>query len=302
MSGKSIQFYDRYDQCVKTEKVYGETGLRIAYGTPPGRLLTWALFARPWFSKLFGWQMKRPSSVKKILPFIEGYDLDTSEFAWPVDAFDSFNSFFIRELKDGARPIDGDADSVVFPADGRHLGWQVLGEEQSVFVKGQSWDLEGLLDGDPALVKRYEGGSMVLSRLCPVDYHHFHYPVGGQVRGLRWMGKALYSVSPIALRKHLSYFWQNKRCMTLIDTESAGLVCFMEVGATNVGSIYHRDSSQGLRVNKGDPKGWFEFGGSSVLTLFEPGRVQLADDLLSRTRDGIELYARVGDRMGRIKR
>ncbi|MEX0323343.1 MAG: archaetidylserine decarboxylase [Puniceicoccaceae bacterium] len=302
MAGNPIQFYDRYDQCVKTERVYGETGLRIAYGTPPGRFMTWAMFARPWFSRLFGWQMKRPSSVSKIQPFIDKYGLNTDEFAWPVEDYDSFNSFFIRELKEGARPIAGDPTCVVFPADGRHMGWQVLGEEERVFVKGQQWDLAGLLDEDPALVKRYAGGTMVLSRLCPVDYHHFHYPVGGQVRGLRWMGQDLYSVSPIALRKRLSYFWLNKRCMTLIDTDSAGLVCFMEVGATNVGSIHHREAAQGTVVAKGDPKGWFEFGGSSVVTLFEPERIQLDDDLILKTQEGIELYAHVGDHMGTMVR
>lgn len=298
MGANPIQYYDRYEQCLKTEQVYGETGLRFAYNTPPGRLLTWACFARPWFSRLFGWQMKRCGSVRKIRPFIEKYGLDTDDFAQPVDEFDSFNEFFIRELKWGARPVDSDPAAVVFPADGRHMGWQVLGEEDRVFIKGQQWDLAGLLDGDTELVRRYTGGSMVLSRLCPVDYHHFHYPAGGQVRGLRWMGSALYSVSPIALRKRLSYFWQNKRCMTLIDTEQAGLVCFMEVGATNVGSIHHREAAQGKRVKKGDPKGWFEFGGSSVVTLFEPGRIVLDEDLRARTEEGVELYARVGDRMG----
>ncbi len=298
MAGQPIQYFDRYEQCLKTERVYGERSLRLAYGTPPGRFLTWALFARPWFSRFFGWQMKRPGSVRKVAPFIERYGLDPDEFAWPVRDFDSFNSFFIRELKDGTRPVDRDAASVVFPADGRHMGWQVLGEEDRVFVKGQQWNLPGLLDGEPELIHRYTGGTMVLSRLCPVDYHHFHYPVGGQVRGLRWMGKTLYSVSPIALRKRLSYFWQNKRCMTLIDTDRFGLVCFMEVGATNVGSIHHREADPGKKVNKGDPKGWFEFGGSSVVTLFEPDRVRLAVDLLSKSGEGIELYAHVGDRMG----
>jgi phosphatidylserine decarboxylase len=298
MAGTPIQFYDRYDQCLKTELVYGEQGLRFAYETPPGRFLSRAIFARPWFSRFFGWQMKRPGSVKKIGPFIERYGLDPDEFALPVEDFDSFNSFFIRELKEGTRPVDPDPAAVVFPADGRHMGWRVLGEEERVFVKGQQWDLAGLLDRDPELLRRYTGGTMVLSRLCPVDYHHFHFPVGGQLRGMRWMGKDLYSVSPIALRKRLSYFWQNKRCLTLIDTEQAGLVCFLEVGATNVGSIHHRDSAPGKVVSKGGAKGWFEFGGSSVVTLFEPGRIQLADDILDKSREGIELYAHVGDRMG----
>lgn len=298
MSAHPIIFYDRYAGCRKEEVIYGDRALRFAYETRPGRALAWMLFSRPFVSRLFGWYMKRSASAARIRPFIKKYGLLESEFARPVEAYASFNDFFCRELKPEARPVDTDPAVVVFPADGRHSGWEVLGSEQQVYVKGQKWDLLGLLGGDSELAQRFAGGSLVLSRLCPVDYHHFHYPVAGKVLERRLVDGPLFSVSPVALRRRLNYLWENRRIITRIATSAFGEVCFLAVGATNVGSIRHRPLPDNHMVSKGEPAGLFEFGGSSVLTVFEPGRIRLAADLCGNTRDGIELYARVGDRMG----
>ena len=300
MSKRSITYYDRYSRQYCVEEIYGEGALRFAYETSFGRGLTWLIFARPFISRLFGWYMNRSRSKTKILPFIKEYGLDPADFKLPPDAFGSFNEFFCRELKEDRRPINTDPESIVFPADGRHMGWQQIGMEQHVFIKGQKWNLEQLLGGDGNLIDRFEGGSMVLSRLCPVDYHHFHYPVEGIQRECIWLGKLLYSVSPIALRHNLSYLWQNKRCLNIIETKTAGACCFIEIGATNVGTIKHRPIAGDGRIAKGQPKGWFEFGGSSVVTIFEKGRVGLSEDLLQFSSKGIELYAKVGDQMGHI--
>ncbi|MEX0324775.1 MAG: archaetidylserine decarboxylase [Puniceicoccaceae bacterium] len=298
MNGHPITYFDRYKQAMQQEAVYGDGALRFAYETLPGRVLGWLFFSRPLFSALFGWWMKRPASRRRILPFIKKYGIDTTEFLQTPDTFRSFNDFFCRQLKPDARPVDNDPAAVVFPADGRHLGWPELGTEQSVFVKGQQWDLDKLLGGDPELIRLFAGGSLVLSRLCPVDYHHFHYPVSGLTVDSHWLGKRLYSVSPIALRYRLSCIWENKRQLSLMQTEAHGQVLFIAVGATNVGSIRYHSPQGDQPFNKGQPFGWFEFGGSSVMTLFQPGRFRLSDDLVELTATGTELYARVGDRMG----
>jgi phosphatidylserine decarboxylase len=302
MRGEPIQIFDRYTGKPVQEAVYGEGSLRFVYETALGRAGAAMMFSRPFVSRLFGWYMKRPASVIKIKPFVEKYGVDATEFSQPLEAYDSFNAFFCRELHPEARPVDAAPDSAVFPADARHLGFQTLGEEQRVFVKGQTWDLNALLGGDADLVQRFAGGSLVLSRLCPVDYHHFHFPVGGQVESLSWLGSRLYSVSPIALRQRLSYLWENLRCLTRMRTSAIGEVCFIEVGATNVGSIRHRPLPSNSQVLKGDPKGWFEFGGSSVITLFQPGVVTLSEDLLRCSAEGMELYAHCGDKMGTFSR
>lgn len=293
-----IKFFNRYTQRVEQEQVYGAAWMRWTYCNPFGRLALEALVKRPLFSRWYGWRMNRSVSRRKVLPFIRTYGLDVNEFADPPESFRSFNEFFYRRLKPEARPVDADPDTVVFPADGRHLGFPDASKIDGVFVKGQSFDLARLLD-DAKLAEHYARGTVVLSRLCPVDYHRFHFPLAGRPTGHVLLDGPLYSVNPIALRRKLSYLWENRRMLTLLPTKQFGLVLLLEIGATNVGSIiqtYQPDTP----VAKGDEKGYFEFGGSSTLLVFEPGRIRLADDLVEQSNQQRELYARVGDRLGTL--
>lgn len=291
-----IRFYNRYTGTVETEQVYGESFLKWTYANPLGRIALESFVKRPFFSRWYGRLMNQPASVARIGPFIELYGVDSSEFAEPPSAYRNFNEFFYRKLRPEARPIDADPASVVFPADGRHLGFERASEISSVFVKGQRFELAGLL-GDERLADRFRDGALVLSRLCPVDYHRFHFPAAGIPGASRIVDGSLYSVSPYALRRRLSYLWNNKRSITLLETERFGSVIVMEIGATCVGGI-RQTYSPGVSVEKGAEKGCFEFGGSSTITLFEPGRVRLATDLLLHSSRQTELYARMGDRMG----
>lgn len=283
---------------METEQVYGEGFLRWTYGHPAGALALWALVKRPFFSKWYGRRMSTTVSAARVLPFIERYGLDAEDFADAPESYRSFNEFFYRKLKPSARPVDADVNSVVFPADGRHLGFQRASEIQGVFVKGQKFDLASLL-GDTALAARYADGTLVLSRLCPVDYHRFHFPLAGVPGETKLIDGPLFSVSPIALRKHLSYLWTNKRTITKLETRNAGTVLLLEIGATCVGTIGQTFKS-GEQIEKGAEKGYFAFGGSSTLTIFEPGAVKLEADLAEHSSRRTELYARVGSRMARI--
>lgn len=290
-----IQFYHRANQRLETEQVYGEKWLRWAYDTPAGRA-TVALFGkRALFSRWYGWRMSQSQSRERILPFIERYGVDAGEALKQPGQFLHFNDFFSRELKPQARPIDPDPKCVVFPADGRHMGWQDASQITRVFVKGQRFDLPALL-GDAALAERYRTGTLVLSRLCPVDYHRFHFCVGGTPGTARLIDGPLYSVSPIALRRRLDFMWTNRRAITRIDSPQFGQVVQIEIGATCVGSIV-QTFTPGQPVEKGAPKGTFLFGGSSTITLFEQGVVTLADDLTRQTAAGYELYALMGEPM-----
>ncbi|MFN4984156.1 MAG: phosphatidylserine decarboxylase, partial [Akkermansiaceae bacterium] len=162
-------------------------------------------------------------------------------------------------------------------------------------VKGQTFDLPALL-GDPALAKKYAHGSLVLSRLCPVDYHRYHFPAAGIPSETHTIPGPLFSVSPIALAQKLSYLWTNKRTLTQLQTEEFGTILILEIGATCVGSI-HQIYTPNQPVEKGAEKGYFAFGGSSTITIFEAGKVTLAKDLLENSSKQIELYARIGTPM-----
>jgi phosphatidylserine decarboxylase len=285
-----IKYLNRESGQVETEQIYGEGFLRWAYGNPLGKLALHGFVKRPFFSKWYGHRMNAPKTTKKIAPFLESYGLDAGDFEKKTGEFTSFNDFFYRKLKPGARPIAN--APVVLPADGRHLGFAKASEIESVFVKGQKFDLAGLLDSAELAIK-YQDGPLLLSRLCPVDYHRFHFPCSGTPGETRLLNGPLFSVSPLALRQQLSYLWENKRTITELVTKDFGTVICMEIGATCVGSI-HQTFTPGHKVKKGDEKGYFAFGGSSTLLLFEPGTVTLAADLLETSAKVMELYAKMG--------
>ncbi|HEV8541375.1 MAG TPA: archaetidylserine decarboxylase [Verrucomicrobiae bacterium] len=292
-----IEYFNRYTGKVEVENIYGEGFVRWTYGNPLGKLTLEGVAKRAFFSRWYGRRMNDPASRRKVLSFIEAYGLNVDEFADSSDSFKTFNEFFYRKLKPGARPILPDKDAAVFPADGRHLGFQNIAEAEGIFVKGAKFTLEKLCQ-DARLAERYKKGSIVLSRLCPVDYHRFHFPVSGTPDRPVLIDGALYSVNPLALKKNINYLTENRRSYTLIKSPEFGEVLMFEVGATCVGSFEY-SFTPGVPMHKGDEKGYFKFGGSETITLFEPNRIELARDLLENSKLGRELYARVGDFMGR---
>ena len=161
------------------------------------------------------------------------------------------------------------------------------------FIKGTRFDLSALLRDD-SLAGRFAHGSMLISRLCPVDYHRFHFPCAGTPGAARLINGPLYSVSPIALRSRASILWENKREITVLRTPALGDVLLLEVGATCVGSIV-QTYTPNTPVEKGAEKGRFRFGGSCFITIFEPGKIQFSDDLIEHSKAGREVYARMGD-------
>lgn len=296
MSAEPIRYFHRYKQTVETERVYGGAWLRWTYQTSLGRLSLGLAVKRAIVSRYYGWKMSMRASANRVLPFIVDYDLDVDEFAKKPFSFKSFNDFFYRALKPAARPIAAGDRVAVLPADGRHLAFQNVDATAGFYAKGQKFSLESFL-GDKALAAEFAGGSLLLSRLCPVDYHRFHFPVSGAPGEARLIKGWLYSVSPIALRLNLGYLWENKRMITLVDSPVFGRVAVCEIGATMVGSIL-QTYLPGRAVVKGEEKGLFKFGGSCVVTLFQPGRIKLDDDLVRHSADGLEVYAKMGDRLG----
>lgn len=296
MAREPIQYFNRYTGVVETENVYGDGPLRWIYGNPLGRLSLHTLVKRAAFSRWYGRRMDAPASRARVAPFISTYNVNADEFADAPHSYRTFNEFFYRKLKPGARPIDPDPNSAVFPADGRHFGFQDVSKLEGIFVKGAVFDLRKLL-GDDQLAGRFRDGAMVMSRLCPVDYHRFHFPVSGVPGAPVMINGPLFSVNPVALRRNIHIFTQNKRAISRIESERFGTVVMLEVGATCVGSFDYT-FTPGVHVEKGAEKGFFKFGGSSTITLFERGGVKLAADLIEYSQRSIELYARMGDRLG----
>lgn len=293
-----IVYFNRLSGREETEKVLGEKHLKRLYSTFPGKIALHLLIKRALFSKMYGYQMNKPRSREKISDFITSYGVNEDDFVTPPGGYASFNDFFYRKLRTGARPIDPSPDIAVFPADARHLGFQDISKVEGIFIKGQTFDLPALL-GSSELAEQYANGSLIISRLCPIDYHRFHFPVEGTPGETKIIPGPLASVSPFALRRRVSWLWTNKRTLTRLQSDRWGQVLLIDVGATCVGSITQTFTPSQV-VQKGDEKGFFAFGGSTVITLFEPNKITLCDDLVEHSAHCRELYAHMGTPMGKL--
>ena len=297
MPQEPVEFFHRKRREMVEEKIPGEFWLRWLYSSSlSGRIALHALVRRSLLSWWYGRRMDKPRSVHKVLPFIVEHDLDVDEFAKQAMTYKTFNEFFYRKLKDSARPIDPNPASVILPADGRHLVFPNVDDADGFYVKGDRFELSELIGGE-LVAKQFAGGAMLISRLAPVDYHRFHFPCAGTPGKAREIGGSLFSVNPIALRRNVRYLVQNKRMLTLLDTERFGTVATIEVGATMVGSI-RQTYLAGTKVAKGDEKGMFKFGGSCVITLFQRDRIVFDSDLREQSANHIETYAKMGERCG----
>ncbi|MGE5196630.1 MAG: phosphatidylserine decarboxylase, partial [Anaerolineae bacterium] len=297
-----IYYIDRRTKKQEKEQVYGKVFIEILYGknwiAHLFSFLLLPLFCKiSWVSKLYGKFQRSPYSRCKIKPFIDKFRIDTSEFLDSVETFHSFNDFFIRKLKPSSRPIAIGDEVAILPADGRYLVYPIIQKADGFLIKGQKFSLGKLLL-NPTLAHKYEQGAMVLARLCPIDYHRFHFPADCIAETPVAIPGDLFSVNPMALKKNIEIITQNKRAMTMLHTKRFGTILYIEVGATYVGSI-HQTFTPGQRFLKGQEKGYFSFGGSCLILLFEPFRIEFDQDLLDASKHKIEIRGLLGQSLGK---
>jgi phosphatidylserine decarboxylase len=209
-----IRYIDRQSGEIKTEKVAGEKWLVWLYNNPIGELSLHTLVKRKFMTSWYAGMMDSPSSVDKIGPFVKDYDVDLSIAR--KQEFSSFNDFFTRKLKPEFRPVDNDSNDIVSPADGKVLAYKNI-SKQDFIVKGYRFNVREFLNNED-LAEKYENGSLMLFRLCPVDYHRFHFPVTGNISCRTAVDGDYYSVNPIAIKKIVEVFCENKREYVTIST------------------------------------------------------------------------------------
>ncbi len=292
-----IFYRDRRTQEIREEQVYYGKMLHFLYGSFFGRGLCLLITRFALFSYLFGWWQRRSFSRRKIAPFIKKFAVDPTEFALAIEEYPSFDAFFTRKLKKEARPLVQGEEVAIIPADGRYLVYPHVDSCDGFVVKGKKFSLTTLVQ-NRELARRYEKGGMVIARLCPTDYHRFHFPCSGIPGTPRLINGPLHSVSPIAIRKNLALLVENKRVLTEYETE-AGQIVMIEIGATNVGSI-HQTFTPGRSYAKGEEKGYFSFGGSSMILLFEPGQLIFDEDLVVNSQTHHETLCLFGQSLGRF--
>ena len=197
-----------------------------------------------------------PLARAAIASFIRAYDVDLSEAIVPRGGYRSFDEFFTRKLKDGARPVDPDLDAIISPADGRIEDFGPVDENASFLVKGQEYSAPELLGSERA--KRYAGGNYFIVYLSPRDYHRVHAPVGGPVERLTYVPGTLYPVNRIGLEHVPRLFARNERMVIEQASAEFDSVTTIMVGAIVVGRISL--TFDDVQSNVGDEPGEREYG------------------------------------------
>jgi phosphatidylserine decarboxylase len=232
-------------------------------------------------------RLPRPIARKLVRWFAATYRIDVDAAAQPLEQYPSIGHFFIRDLRDGLRPVESD---FVSPVDGVLRNYGTVTEGLIEQVKGRTYTVESFL-GDRDNAARYRGGAFFNLYLSPQDYHHVHSPVSGSItRSVHIPGK-LWPVNDWSLGSVNELFSINERVVTYVQC-ALGLVAVVMIGATNVGKISvvydsfvsndptatktaTRDYQPPISIGAGDRLGTFHMG-SSVVMLIEPGRIDLA--------------------------
>lgn len=262
--------------------------LKALYGSFPGRLAV-NIMINPFVSKVGGWFLNTSVSSLLIKGFVEKNNIDLSQYE--CDGFKSYNGFFTRKIKEGMRPFDEDKNVLVSPSDGKVSVYEI--DENSVFeIKNSKYTCKSILR-NKRLAKEYEGGYAFVIRLTVDDYHRYCYPCDG-VKGRNLHIDGFYhTVNPVAF-EYYEVFKENTREYCVINSEVFGKVVMLEVGATMVGKITN-NHKEPARVKKGEEKGRFEFGGSTIVLLVKKDAVKRPDELIKRTNQGFETIVRQGN-------
>jgi phosphatidylserine decarboxylase len=295
---RSIQVWDRAGGRMFVEKVHGGAGVALLYHTVPGRWIESALFSRRIVSRLLGaWHGARFS--RGMIPgFIRSQQIRMEDFQ--PSQYRSFNEFFVREFRTGAREFP--AERSVFPAfaEARYLAFSSVTPDMNFPVKGTSMlatpmlavPKEAGIDPD-----RFRGGPLLIARLCPADYHRYHYPDQGRTLAAWTVHGRYHSVNPAALTALRDVFVRNERRVAILETENFGCLAYVEVGALGVGRIVqtHHETE---RFERGGEKGMFLFGGSTILVFGESGAWTPSADLLEKSAEKTESLVRLGEPVG----
>lgn len=282
-----MEIYDRKLKEVYIEKEYQKKTLNFLYNTNIGRVLLKYIVAKPFFSKVRSIYQRSCFSKKSIKPFIDKYNVDMHGFN--VNDYKNFNDFFKR--KKGLM-IDGSKDILISPADAKLFVYDIT-DDLRFDVKNSNYSLSEII-GDAWLSKQFKGGKCLVFRLCVSDYHRYINIDTGELKEVTRINGELHTVRPIS--KDYRVFSRNTRVVSVLDLDNLGKVVQVEVGALLIGCI--RNNNQKYFI-KGEEKGYFEFGGSTIILLLKDN-VKLDEDIMEQINIGREVKVSIGERIGLI--
>ena len=270
---------------------------QFVYTHPVGRAFRKVFTGNQLVTRLSGAYADSALSRSHIKGFVKKHSIDMDEAQGDIKSYRTFNQFFTRKLKDGARPLAAGQDVLAAPADGHVLHIDEISERTVFGVKKHKFTLEKFL-GDKKLAEQYEGGTILILRLAPWDYHRFHFPVDGTPQKWKRIRGNYESVHPIAYATGVQPLSQNERHLIKMSTKEFGDMIIVPVGALCVGRIKETYKPH-QHYAKGDEAGYFAFGGSTVVMVFKPGVVDVEQHIVQNSRRGKEIPVKMGEAIGR---
>ena len=264
--------------------------LRFLYKTFSGRVVL-KMLTRPMISKVTGSVLNSRLSAFAAKSAIKKRKIETSMLG--KSKFRSYNDFFTRKLKDGGRVVDMTPSSLVSPCDSK-LSVYDIGEDNSFVIKGTPYTVKDLINGDERY-KDYVGGKCLVFRLAVDDYHRYCYFDNGTKGQNVFIKGVLHTVHPIVVGEY-NIYKRNCREYTVMETENFGSVIQVEVGAMMVGRIKNLHGVHSFK--RGEEKGMFEFGGSTIVLLFKKNTVVLDEDIVRNSLNNVETIVKYGEKIG----
>ena len=283
-----MKIYVRQDKNFIEDRQYGASSLERLYNTWYGRVLS-KFILLPIFSTLATSKDRKRSSIKKIAPFIDEYKISIDDFE--EREYGSFAEFFTRKIKQGRRPFDPDDSVIISPADSKVLCYDI-GDDLKFTVKGSTYTPDEIT-GNSIDLSDFAGGKVLVFRLSMDDYHHYCHIDSGKVSGSYEIKGKLHTVSSISSKYKI--YKENHRIVNVLDTDHFGRVIYIEVGALLVGRIRNNGIT---KFDKGQEKGYFEQGGSTIVLFFEKDRINVDPDILEMSGNGIETKVKMGEHIG----
>lgn len=284
------QIYDRQNKQYFNEEQFGAKGLNFLYNNRLGRFLLERIFLKRSYSAWNKRRMLRPQSVRKIQETIQDYQIDMTEYV--EKDYPNFRAFFVRELAESARPL-AKLPSLISPADSRLLVYDTDAAGR-FFVKGLRYSIADLVQ-DQHIASQFSSAWIFVYRLSMADNHHYIQIADGFNLESRDLDGALHTVSHFS--QAFKILGENKRVWTLQKLDNIGLMLNIEVGAMQVGSIHNYPTTS---FKRGDKKGYFDLGGSSIVHVFHKTNVIPAQDILEQSQNGIESRVLLGEAVGQI--
>ena len=266
--------------------------LNFFYCTFIGRILL-KIVTTKFISNIIGLYMNSKMSRNKIKKFVTKNNINTFEYEYRN--YKSYNDFFTRKVIPYKRPINARTDILISPCDGKLIAYKI-NEDLTLNIKDSYYSIDSLVEGN--IINDYIDGYALVFRLSTDNYHRYCYIDNGTKGKNHYIKGVFHTVQPISLNKY-NFYKTNSREYTILNTKNFGKVIDIDIGALGVGRI--KNNHEKYEFKKGEEKGYFEFGGSTIVLLIKKNIVNLDKDILENSKENIETLVKYGERIGKLK-